>query len=449
MSFARYTTQTFLARAILVGFGLVAGIINARWLGPEGVGILALLILVQNFAFFFGNLGFGSAFAFYVARKRASPRQTMKLLWPIGTLMSIVSVIAILAIWHRGFSPWSDMRPAFFYLCLPLIPLFFFNNYLQRVLSGELRITEMNIANLIMGTAHVFFLVILVILMEIGVAGAILSLVLSGLLTLFYLVLRCSKFPAEAGQTEQAESGAGRLTLNLWRYGRWNYLIMFANFFIEELPLIILKKLSTYNIPVGLFARARGLGRQSRLVAFPVSRVLFPYTAASQKAEATNRTNVLCRNCLFLMLPAVGLVALFIKPLILLLYGEEFMPAAKIFYAIAPGIVLWPLGHFLAVHVAASGKPKAVFYANAVTAVTTAAICYFLIPRYGALGAGLSTSAIYLIRLLLQLAVYARVTGSGFSKVILPCRADWKYYKHILETMTARFGKKRKSTYSA
>ncbi len=426
----------------MVGFGLVAGIINARWLGPEGVGIIALVLLVKEFTFRFGNLGFGSAFAFHIAGKKVSPRQIMKLLWTIGALMSIVSAIAILAIWHRSFSPWNDMRPVFFYLSLPLIPLFFFNNYMERTLSGELRITEMNIANLITGAANVFFIVILVILMEMGAAGAILSLVLSGLLGFFYLVLQCSKFPAEAGQAEQAESSAGRLTLNLWRYGRWNYLIMFANFFIEELPLIILKKFSTYNAPVGLFARARGLGRQSRLVAYPVSSVLFPYTAASQKAEATNRTNVLCRNSLFLMLLGVGLVVLFVKPLIVFLYGEEFMPAAKIFYAIAPGMALWPLGHFLTVHVAASGKPKAVFFANAVTAVAAAAICYFLIPRYGALGAGLSTSAIYLIRFVLQLTVYARVTGSGFSKVILPCRADWKYYKHILETVTTRFGKK-------
>jgi O-antigen/teichoic acid export membrane protein len=205
---------------------MVTGIINARWLGPEGVGIIALVLLVKEFTFRFGNLGFGSAFAFYVASKKVSPRRIMKLLWVAGTIMSLTSVIVILVIWRHDFSPWNDMHPHLFYLCLPLIPLLFFTNYMQRVLSGELRITELNIANFVMVTTNVFFLVILVTLLRMGVAGAIFSLVLSDLSTFFYLVLRCSKFPAQACKTELSESGVGILALNLWRYGRWNYLIM-------------------------------------------------------------------------------------------------------------------------------------------------------------------------------------------------------------------------------
>lgn len=46
---------------------------------------------------------------------------------------------------------WNDTRPSIFYLGFPTIPMAFCNNYLNRLLSGELRITAMTIANLITG----------------------------------------------------------------------------------------------------------------------------------------------------------------------------------------------------------------------------------------------------------------------------------------------------------
>jgi O-antigen/teichoic acid export membrane protein len=446
MSFAKYSIQTFITRGAVTVLGMVTGIISARWLGPEGVGILALVLLIKEFSFRFFNLGFGSAFAFYVASKKVSTQQIMKLLWIVSTVMTFISVIVILVIWRQNFSPWNDMHPHLFYLCLPLIPLLFFSNYMQRVLSGELRITELNIANFVMGTTKVFFLIILVVLLEMGVAGAIFSLVLSDLSTFFYLLLQCSKSPAQACKTEWSESGVGTLALNLWRYGRWNYLIMFANFFVGELPLIILKKLSAYNAPIGLFARARGVGRLSRLVTLPVSQVLFPYTAASEKAEASNRTNVLCRNILLLMLLGVGVAVLVIKPLIILLYGEEFIPAAKIFYTLAPGIVFWPLGHFLGVHVAASGKPKRIFLASSFNAVVAAVICWLLIPRYGAIGAGLSASSIYFVQALLSIIIYVNLTGAHFTEALFVRKSDRAYYQRIYKLLASRFIDKFKAS---
>ena len=182
---------------------------------------------------------------------------------------------------------------------------------------------------------------------------------------------------------------------------------MFTNFLCDELPLILLKKISLMNAPVGLFLRARGIGRHTHLLIQPVSQMLFPFTAASEETVAVRRTNILCRNFLLIAAAMIGLVTLLIKPMIVILYGEEFLPATGVFYAIAPSFIFWPLGRFIGIHIAASGKPKQVFFVSLITVLLGAPISYFLISEYGMVGAGLSMS---IINVIINSMLYKRIS---------------------------------------
>ncbi|NVM20295.1 MAG: oligosaccharide flippase family protein [Desulfobacterales bacterium] len=434
-------------RISLVVLSLASGIIYARWLGPEGVGILALLVLAKSFAFRYGNLGFGSSFAYFVAAKKISAQQIRRMVWLTSVVVSLFSVMVLLAVWRCDFSPWRDIQTELFYLSLLSVFLQFFINFHQRVLSGELRISAMNVANIISTVSRILYLVILVVVFKLGILGAISSVVLSDLTTFIYQILLSTK--GNANIIEIAENdktgkpnGTGALVASLWRYGRWNYLAMFSAFFIEELPLILLKTFSANNVAVGLFTKARGLGRQSRIVAEPVAQVLFPFTAASEKELATKRTNILCRNSLMIMALVVSLMALFIKPIIVFLYGEEFLPSADIFYVLVPGIAFWPLGRFLGTHVVGSGKSKVMLFMSLITLAVTIPVCWYLIPRYGAIGAGLSVSAIYMVRVLLGLLVYKRIIGTPISEVLVPRRTDWVYYERLQKMVRDKWFKK-------
>ncbi|MCK4821382.1 oligosaccharide flippase family protein, partial [bacterium] len=407
-SFVKSSTHTVLVRVSLMVLGLATGIIYARWFGPEGVGILALLFLAKNFAFRYGNLGFGSSFAYFVAAKKISAHRISAIVWLAGVVLSLLSIIVLLALWRCEFSPWRDIQAELFYLSLLSIFFHFFINFHQRVLSGELRITAMNVANIISTVSGILYLVILVVVFKLGIQGAIISVVLADLTTFIYQIPLSTKGNVEVVESTENNktgkpNGRSELIARLWRYGRWNYLAMFSAFFIEELPLILLKTFSANNVSIGLFTKARGLGRLSRIVAAPVAQVLFPFTAASEKDLATKRTNILCRNSLMIMAVVVPFMMLFAKPIIVLLYGEEFLFSVDIFYTLVPGIISWPLARFLGTHVAASGNSKALFFMTLVTLAGAIPICWHLIPRYGAIGAGLSVSAIYMVRVLLCL----------------------------------------------
>lgn len=436
MSFVRSSVQTILVRLSLIAIGLLGGVINARWLGPEGVGIVALLLLVNTFAFRFGNLGFGSSFAYFVAREKAALRRVLPLTWMVSGVVSAVCVALLLASWRTSISPWNDILPSFFYIALLMVPLHFYNNYAQRVLSGRLKITAINIVSFTQGVANVAFLVLFIVILDFGVAGSILSSVLAELLMTVFFVWHCRREVAVASREPDPEVGGAALAGELWRYGRWTYLLMFANFLVEELPLVLLKKYTASNVLVGLFSRARNLGRQSRNIVEPVAGVLFPFTAASREEDAVRRTNILCRNSLLIMAATMGFMVIFIKPIILVLYGSEFLPAVPIFQALAAGVVIYPFGHFLEVHVSASGRPRDIFLASLSTLATGVVIAWALIPRFGVIGAGWSVSLIYLVRALFRYVAYVRLTGTSLAEVMLPRRQDLTYYKYLLKTVS-------------
>jgi len=438
MSFLRSTIQTYFTRVILIAEALVLSVIHSRWLGPEGVGVIGLLVLMQSFAFRFGNLGIGSSFAFFLARKDVSLSQVIRILWSLGGVISVIIVMILLIIWRRDFSLWNDISPKVFYIALPAVPLYFFNQQMRRILSGQLRITAMNISELFPGIGRLLFACIFIIWLQTGIKGAVLALLLSEVMGFTLLFLLTNVKRAEITEQAIQQNSTGKLLLRFWRYGRWNYLLMFSNFLCDELPLMLLKKISLMNTPVGLFLRARGIGRHTNILIQPVSQMLFPFTATSQETVAVRRTNILCRNFMLIAAAVTGLVTLFIEPMIVFLYGEKFLPATNVFYAIAPSFIFWPVGRFIGIHIAASGKPKHVFLLGLITLLFGAPISYILISEYGMVGAGLSMSIINLISIFLQLQLYIKLTGTHFSEVIFPRFSDTTYYKQALDSLRLR-----------
>lgn len=435
MSFARDGLRTMIVRIIVIFFNMLAAIINARWLGPEGIGIYALLLLVSSFSFRFGNLGFGSAFAFFIARKRASTRTIIKLAVIISIALSILCPLFVLIIWKHAFSPWNDIHAYLFYISLILIPIMYLKHFSQRILSGQLRIKAINISEVIGSIGYISMLVFLVVFLRLGISGALFAYISSQTIILVYLLYQLRNTGYEIDNPLEIQPPPKKLIAPLWNYGRWNYLIMFTNFFLEELPLILLKYFFT-NVIVGLFSVARGLSSKSRVIMIdPFSNVLFPFTAASTEDEAVRRTNTLCRNSMLLMFCLCLFSFLSIGFLIRLFYGEAFVASTLVFYALIPGMFVYPLDKFLVVHVAASGNPKIVFLSRFFVLLASLAFCFLLIPKYNGIGAGLSISATYILITYIDLIIYKKITKSSLCDILILRKEDMIYYNKIYSSI--------------
>ena len=70
--FVRKVAETFAARIVLIGIGLVTSVLVARILGPSGRGFYAAAAAVTAIGVQFGNLGLHASNTYYVAQDRES-----------------------------------------------------------------------------------------------------------------------------------------------------------------------------------------------------------------------------------------------------------------------------------------------------------------------------------------------------------------------------------------
>ncbi len=437
MSFVRDSLRTAVVRVSIICINIFTAIVHARWLGPEGVGFLALFALIHNISFRFGNLGFGSGFSYFMAKQQASVRDLTRLSWIISLAMSFLSCVLLALFWKTKWSPWRELPAAIFYLGFLTIPLFYLKNYFQRILSGQLRIKEVNFSEIISTICYIPLLILLVIFLSMGIMGAVIANITVQTIVMLYLY-RCLRTGSAQERAPRVFATGMRLVREIWDYGRWSYLIFFLNFFQEQLPLMVLTNFYPAAI-VGFFSTGRNLMMRAELLPQAFAQVLFPFTAAAEKLEATKRTNTLCRNFLIFMSAGVVAFGIIAKPIIVLLFGEAFIPAVTVLYALLPAIVLYPLTQFLPVHVAAFGNPRIVFIRNLFATPACLLFCLLLVPPFGAVGAALSLSAMYALLALLNLYIYLKTTGSHLAEVVVPNYHDWLYYKKLYKTKIMGF----------
>jgi O-antigen/teichoic acid export membrane protein len=437
MSFAKDSIRTFIVRFILIFINILGGIILARWLGPEGVGVMALSALMQNFALRFGNLGFGSGFSFFIAQGKTSGKKVLGLAFGLCVFVGVVSIVILMLIWKQDFSPWQKMPAAIFFVSLVSIFPFFMNYLLSMILSGHLDIRATNVSEVIRIFCFLSLLFVFVIVLNWGVLGAVCADLIAQLADFFYLLAQVRR-KQDTPVTEGAGSSKLKLLAEIWKYGRWNYSIMFFNFYIGELPIMFLSYFYPYNI-VGFFSMGRGLMEKTRILPNAFSQALFPYTAASEEKIAVNRTNILCRNFLVITGCIVIALVVFIRPLIILLYGKSFLPVIPVFYALIPAILLWPFSQFLAVHMAGFGNPKRVFLRSLCALPGCILACFIFIPRFGAVGAAFSVSIVYVILAAVSVYIYIKSTDAKLLDIILLRNEDWNDYRGIYHKIRIKY----------
>lgn len=419
---------------------LASGIITARWLGPENMGVYALVVLLPIIAFRFGNLGFGSAATFYAARKKAANKVLLSICFKLGIFASIVTGIIFLFIRNRPFSPWRGIDFRLFILFSPSVLLQFWIFYLQRILNGNLRILQVNISSAINGCAMLTFKFAFLVVLGWGIWGALIAAELTFLAVCSYLLWQARLLVKES-TVDVHECHVRELVRGMWQYGRWSYLIMFTDFFYTQLPLFFLKNFFALDI-VGYYSLSRGLEDKTRVLVLPFSAMLFPFNASSKETDAVNRTNMLCRTSILAMFLLTVTLFIFAKWFILLMYGQPYLPTVGTFYALLFGIFIWPLGNFLGVHLAASGKPKLTFFANAAALCFAGVICYIVVPLYGAVGACASVSLIYAFRAFVQLIIYLKVTKTSVPEVLCVKKADIAYAANMINKIMKKLNTK-------
>ena len=124
---------------------MLASIILARVLGPEGRGIYALAALLPSLIVTFGNLGIGPATVYYVARGEFRRQEILgnNVLLSVGVgAVGVLAGLVVVLFFRETVFP--GVSPGYLLLALVLVPVEVFFSYVRYVLLGSQRIKEFN-----------------------------------------------------------------------------------------------------------------------------------------------------------------------------------------------------------------------------------------------------------------------------------------------------------------
>lgn len=147
---------------------------------------------------------------------------------------------------------------------------------------------------------------------------------------------------------------------------------------------------------VGYYTASTKLGHMVLSMLTSITAVLLPrLTNYAQRNDDSSFRELVKKSANILLLLSIpmtfGLIIL-AKPLVLLLSGEQYLPAIPSMQLISPILIIISFGSLVGVQILpAIGKEKISFYSYIAGAVTNVVLNSILIPRYGSFGAAIGT----------------------------------------------------------
>ncbi len=399
---ARNTVFNFIATASDLASAFVSGIVLARSLGTEQYGLYSLFMWFLPLAGLATNLGLAEMAKRFIAEALGTGKnlEARKLVRMAITYRAVAAAVATLVIlvsskYLAGLFGASENQVYFVLIAFGVLPYSFnyalpsifagFQNYKYAALvvlgTGPLRVVLV-IIFLMLG-AGVWELLILNI--AVLVLGAIIGFVLLGRLMPIGELL--SRTPIEAvirnRSLKYALTMAALLGVDYLAYKEVQIFFIGLYAPVQE---------------VGFYTLASRLASVSvTLIPTALAFVLLP-AVAEQYGKGNNKTiqMIYLTSARYLMMAALPLAAGGIAlagPLITLLYGAEYAPAAVLMQILVVPFALGSMGQAAAAVVLGINRAGFILKINIFLALVNIGLSLWLIPRYGVMGAAVASSA--------------------------------------------------------
>jgi len=410
--FIQNVASTFLVQVFSLFLSFANAAIIARWLGPEGKGMLALALLVPGMLGLLLSGGIDVANVYFAGSRRLDlPTLTANSMGfaMLSTALGCFVIISLAATgWLKAMVPGV---PVWILMIAMLgFPTAMLKSFFSTILQGLQRIITINLINLVQNILTLCLTLLFVIVWKLDLFGALMAPLASGALGLLVFGIMLSR-----------EGGVLR--------PRWNYSVVSATlsfglrahignmlqFFNYRLDMLILNCfLGPAN--VGIYVVSVKLAELLWYLPNAVSFVIFPKAAASRPEEMNVFTPRVFRTTLGLTaLGALGL-AFVGRPIINFIFSSAFIEAYVPMLTLLPGVVLLGGAKVLTNEIAGRGYPHYNSINAGLALVLTVVLDLVLIPRYGVLGAALASSIAYTAIFITAIGFYLAVSRRAKDK---------------------------------
>lgn len=415
-------TVTMITRGLIFPIAIGTGIILARVLGPAMIGSYRIFVLIYSVVTLFVLFGLGSANVYHGAKNHDVLPALAGNSIIAGLLLGSIGASAILSlsIWpefqrylvDNGLSL-NDLR-----LFVWILPVSLSTAYLQEIIRASGDITQYNFVSLLKSSILLVSVLVGVWLLDYGLAGAIGAWLLAELLCGVWTLLRVLSI---TGYRLSINWGLFRRCLKFGIHLYPGNIMQFLNYRLD----VFLVGFYLPSAFVGYYTTAGGLSE--KLWEFPnaiSTSLLHRVSGATQSAEIHLTTARITRLLSLMMGIACILLALLSRQIVTVLYGADYLPAVPAVIALMPGIWALSIGKIMAIHMSGSGRPEVGTWGAMLSLFFTVVLDLLLIPKFGILGAAITSSVAYTISTLFILTVFVRFTRISFLSLLLPRVSD-------------------------
>ncbi len=386
-SLRRSSVARFLADSSGLVFGILGGVITARWLGPSGKGLFSSLTFLAALMMQAGSLGLGDAAIVLVGQRRATVQEAVSVTVALTLCSAVVSTVLFslaAVVWFRD--DLDAVRSAILVAALSF-PVSLFAYVLSFMLSARQRLVANSLVLGTISAATAFGLVVFVALVPLGIAGGTLAGAVgagAGLVVAIVLLARAGLSVRPRWKGEYVRAAL--------RYGvsvEASYLVTVMFLRVDLLFAYALAG----SAAAGQYSVALTISSLVALLPIAMSHATFPRLAHVDAAEANELTARVCRYGVAAATIAAGVLGVVAPVAVPLLFGREFRPAVAPTLILLGGGVLWATQWILCRAAAARGRPGLLLRSFGLGLVVMAGLDYVLIPRIGITGAALSALA--------------------------------------------------------
>lgn len=389
---ASATLQTLLSKAFILAINVATGIITARFLGADGRGEQAAIVLWPQFLAYLMTLGIPSSLIYNLKRHRDRESEIFSaaLILSIGLgLLTIGVGVAFIPQWMTQYSASTVQTAQWFMLAAPLSLL---SITFSSALQAKDDFTTPNQALYGSPLLTLAGLIGLVATGKLTPLTAGLAYALPSIPSTLWLMLRLQTL-FQIQWNHFLVSAKLLLDYGLRSYG----VDILGTLSLQIGQVLVVGLLSPANM--GLYTVALSLSRMLNLVQSSIVTVLLPKAANRPIAEICTLTSRVARISLAFTLGIAAIVAGIAPTLLHWLYGAEFLQAVTVLQILLLEVVLGSTVWILAQAFMAAGRPGIVTLLQGIGLGLTLPLMLMLIPRYGLVGAGLSLLGSTIIRL--------------------------------------------------
>ncbi len=411
-TFRGRVAMTLSGRGLAIGIGFLSSIITARWLGPEGRGVLVTLSVIAGLALQFGNLGLHSGNVYFAAREpRSRDRILGNTLWLSLALGAAAGSVILGLAWIR--SDWFAGIPrALIVVTAAALPFHFMGFLFQNALLGMNDIAAFNLLEI--GQRVLAFAAVAVYLVGLagGVSGTIVLLAIVGVLGGAASGLTCARRAPFRGRFDPD------LFRRMVSYGGRAYVACLFSFMVIRSDMLLVN----YYLgtpAAGVYSIAAQIADVLLIVPVTVGTILMPRIAGAGAADPEAITARVTRHAVLILSVLCAAAFILVDPVVHLLYGTPFAAAVAPTRWLLPGV--WALGvnGILMNHFAGRGLPWAAVAIPAGGLAVNLGLNVLLIPPFGLIGAAGASTAAYGLMFALSLAWFVRSGSAGLRETIV------------------------------